>query len=587
MNATHLLLAAALVNGQAFKEYRQDFRGARPIASTLNLVGPNAAAVVKPEPEGLRVTLPTLGQQNKGWGISPKFRVSGDFEITATYEVLVLAPPAKGLAGVALSVAPDGQRGKFGKVGCFVGVKGLQQHLVEVWNREGPETYVTKSLPTEALTGTLRLERKGATLRFLAGEGHGGELREIHSSEFGTEDIGELYLIANNNANPTAVDVRFLSLAIRSAEIPDEAFEPAAAAEPGAGMSGNNWLLLVLLFTLILSALVGAWFFLRRPARDERTPAVKRSAAPIAAPTRRRPALGPLVLGLLALAGGGVGLLAIVLAEGAGATNEKKSEPGQEVHLPLKGTPAKEPSWALIGPDADQFVKFEPEGLRISLPLGHPGERPNTGLRTECSSKGDFEITASYEIIREPDEATAGKRATRIQLLAFLDSPTGNYAGFTRRVAAEGGTQFTTWTQFRTDTGKKLGKFNPYPAAAQTGRLRLVRSGSTLAYYAAEGPDGEFKFLQQYLFSPEDLKEIHLVGSTGGPEALLDFRVSDLRVRSGDLTDVALPATSAPTRWLLAALGISLVVVCGVGCIWLYRLRPNPVRTASEQKSTN
>src|SRR5262249_14328517 len=61
------------------------------------------------------------------------------------------------------------------------------------------------------------------------------------------------------------------------------------------------------------------------------------------------------------------------------------------------------------GLDPAACVHFEPAGLRIDLPDGHPGKRMGTGLYTNFAVKGDFEITMSYEVLKEPAPADAGE----------------------------------------------------------------------------------------------------------------------------------------------------------------------------------
>src|SRR5207302_1493929 len=68
------------------------------------------------------------------------------------------------------------------------------------------------------------------------------------------------------------------------------------------------------------------------------------------------------------------------------------------------------------------------------------------------------------------------------------------------------------------------------PAAAPAGRLRLVRGGSTLGFYTADGPDGDFTLLHANEFGTEDLKNVRILGSTGWPGASLDVLVTDVSI---------------------------------------------------------
>jgi LSD1 subclass zinc finger protein len=179
--------------------------------------------------------------------------------------------------------------------------------------------------------------------------------------------------------------------------------------------------------------------------------------------------------------------------------------------------------------------------------------------------QGDFEITMGYEILKEP---AASARQTRLT----LGIPSGegeNFASISRSLWPGSGDRWFTYLR----VGKAKPRGDTYPTAAAKGRLRLVRAGSYLLYYAAEG-DGEFTLLQIHSFGTEDVSDVHITGSTGGPEATLDARVSDLHIRAQGLTNVPVAAeiaaqTPEPPRrlwWLLAVLA-AVVVLAGGGVL--------------------
>src|SRR5438046_3106658 len=91
-----------------------------------------------------------------------------------------------------------------------------------------------------------------------------------------------------------------------------------------------------------------------------------------------------------------------------------------EYHEPLRGNPAAKFDFILSGPDAARLVQFQPEGLRITLPTGYPDQRPSTGVLRRTPVHGDFEITVSFEILREPETAQAGKQ-TKLGLAVLLN----------------------------------------------------------------------------------------------------------------------------------------------------------------------
>src|SRR5262245_2303176 len=74
----------------------------------------------------------------------------------------------------------------------------------------------------------------------------------------------------------------------------------------------------------------------------------------------------------------------------------------REHYVSLKGDLKKGPAFRLAGPQADQCVKLEPAGMRLTLPKGFAGIRPDTGLFTGIGVKGDFEISVHFEIQHFP-----------------------------------------------------------------------------------------------------------------------------------------------------------------------------------------
>ena len=227
-------------------------------------------------------------------------------------------------------------------------------------------------------------------------------------------------------------------------------------------------------------------------------------------------------------------------------------------------------------------MHFEPAGLRITLPADYAGERPDTGLATGLVVKGDFEITVSFEVLREPEAADVGKQQTRLSLVVLLDRPGNHIATLSRSIERTGEKKFLAWmTQWNETARQNQQRAASFPTTARKGRLRLVRTGSVLSYCASEGTDRPFTLLQKYPFGSENLKDVQVTGSTGGSLAALDVRVTDLRIRAE-----ALRATSEAAEddrllaryrfgWVgVELLGLMIVVSLAVGLgVRLYRPR--------------
>lgn len=231
---------------------------------------------------------------------------------------------------------------------------------------------------------------------------------------------------------------------------------------------------------------------------------------------------------------------------------------------PFKGKPEDMQRYALRGPDVTHHLNFEPDGLRINLPSGYPGQRPSTGLIFNSTLQGNFEVTARFELLKEPNPQDAGIHATRVTLGVILDTPERNEAAISRRMIAKGTTQFFTFLFMELNAnGKTQPKLHTAPTEAKTGRLRLVRTGSELACFASEGANEEFTLIKEHPFSPLDVKQVFVHTSTGGPKAELDVRISDLCIVADSLPDLAgsevpLPGTR---KWLAAAIITNLLLV--------------------------
>jgi hypothetical protein len=269
-------------------------------------------------------------------------------------------------------------------------------------------------------------------------------------------------------------------------------------------------------------------------------------------------------------------LLTMVLLPAGCQRAEPVAEDGKvaQLHLSLRGEPDNRDGLKTVGRDAGECVRFEPAGLRLTLPAERQG-RGNTGLVVSTPVKGDFEITVSFEILKESNPAAKGKQPTKLTLLAVLDSPRGEQSGVVRRTAQSQETDFAAWAiVWNPEREKKQHKFQAFPTTAKTGRLRLVRTGAQMTYYAAEGPDGAFALLRQYPSGVDDLKEVHVLGATGGPNAELDVRVTDLFIRSGAVgSPVADDQRTVAAKRLLAALACVLALAVTFLGTWLYRTR--------------
>ncbi len=256
----------------------------------------------------------------------------------------------------------------------------------------------------------------------------------------------------------------------------------------------------------------------------------------------------------------------------------------QEYVQPFNEKTEDSPDWVVIGPVGERDVRYEAAGLRITLPTGWKGDRPATGVRSRFRVKGDFEITLSFEILKEPDQADAGGNAgTRVNLGVIKDVPREDVTTVGRVMSPTNGRRFSGWAlMWDGVTEKKVPHSISRPTKAMTGRLRLVRSGADVHYAFSDGFDAGFTYFKKFPFGAEDLAQVRIVANTGGEKAALDVRVTDFRIRADSIPDMpgaavavpaaapgpgaAIPQAQAPPAtadrgWLMAALLIGGAVV--------------------------
>ncbi|MCI0684303.1 MAG: DUF1583 domain-containing protein [Gemmataceae bacterium] len=281
MNA--LLAGAVLTLGQAGApgqveikaeevEVHQDLRDQRPIHPSLRMTGPFVSKYTIREPEGLRVTLPAKREKYAPIALQTNFRIPGDFEITATYELFSAdAPdsPDKPAAVVGVNiyvVQGDGDR-RTARIGRFNTRRG---HVYEIQHTDRTRERPTKMqrFPTQEWAGQFRLVRKGAALHYLVKDaGTGDEFRELFVAEhFGDGDVTVVRCAVNTTEQPCAVDARLIDFRVRSVNLPAAVADPTPREE----RRGYWWLATAVAIAAVLAggaAIAG----LRRRRRMRRT----------------------------------------------------------------------------------------------------------------------------------------------------------------------------------------------------------------------------------------------------------------------------------------------------------------------------
>jgi serine/threonine protein kinase len=507
-------------------EIYQDFRDGKPLSPSFILVGPDADSTIQRDEAGLRITLPENRQQPAwaGVGVRSARPLAGDFEVTGTFEWLSGGRPTALDVGVALNVGGRlNDNNKFAKVGRFLDPKGQNVYNAEYWIKDphAPGNQAT-SITATGRIGQLRMQREGSTLSFQVLDAPGQDFREICRGEFGADDLEVVQFWVNNRGNPVGIDVRLLDFRIRTMP---RGTPPAPAAEPRDGKAGA-------------SAAIG-----NAPPAPE----------PVSASTR------PLLLAAgLVLAGGlaavllwvkgfsrrcwlpavalpavlGVGI-ALPLAWGG---RRADTEGTGKLYHDFRGSRPPLPPLYLDGPDARATTSAEEGGLRITLPEDRqqPPWAP-VGVVPSFRLAGNFEVTGTYELL--PGDRPIRGIGAGVVLWLFTgrvnNTKFAEIAHFLRPGPGDGNV-FVASYWVDVPTGPNRGH-QAQPATARTGRLRLIREGSTVRFLAADGASTDFRELTRADFGADDLLVRFAVNNNGSPTPV-DARLVDFKIRAAAVT---------------------------------------------------
>jgi serine/threonine protein kinase len=264
-----------------------------------------------------------------------------------------------------------------------------------------------------------------------------------------------------------------------------------------------------------------------------------------------------------------------------------------EFYHDFRGSRTPHPAFKWAGKDPDkggvEVVEQEERGLRIRLQTSRKRKDP-FGLGLEPAGvKGDFEITAGYEIPQEVHPGGGG--GVGFELYLMTTTATKEAISYTRTLRPDGSIRYG-YNRGTTVDGQRIFRGDTFLTTATAGRLRVTRSGKDITLAVSEGAEGPFQVLCPPLeLGTDDLKLVRICAYPGFHPALTDVRFVDLRVRAESLPDNLLTSPTAgggaglaategnrpdeSRGWLAAAglvgLGLTLALV-GLG-VWGYARR--------------
>jgi hypothetical protein len=254
----------------AFNEVYQDFRGEKGVLAPLRLVGPDAETLIKAEKEGVRITVPAKRKKTDRVGIQFNSRLRGNFEITASYEILQGEQPTEGHGvGVELFVATVAPVSK--ELGLF---RAARVNEGEVYMSslspivDGKRKYLVRTFEASARAGRLRITRIGDEAILWTAERDGTDFKELCREDLGPETVNVVRVSAFTGHAEHALDLRIKDLRIRSLTAGEATTLTALSNDRNAGRRG--WLAAAGIVAVTTAGVaVAVWLLARRGRRAQ------------------------------------------------------------------------------------------------------------------------------------------------------------------------------------------------------------------------------------------------------------------------------------------------------------------------------
>jgi hypothetical protein len=172
------------------------------------------------EPLGLRIELPGMPTGVEQTGVYSMFAVAGDFEVSATFELISVAPPQKGY-GVTCGIAVDTE-GPGGTVSLARGyqVGNVNGYIVSQGKpSDAGMQYESTDYGSRSQKGALVIRREKKELVCLVADQPSAEPFEVCRIPFTDATIRKVRIFADSGGSPTSMDARISAIKIQAEEI--------------------------------------------------------------------------------------------------------------------------------------------------------------------------------------------------------------------------------------------------------------------------------------------------------------------------------------------------------------------------------
>lgn len=228
MNTSILLQAEE----QYDREFYFSFEGEQFDNELMVPLGRGTVRLLEPCPKGLVISLP-IGSKLSAVGVSPRFQIRGDFEITASFEVPSWKKPETGYGmGPSLYLRIHDEKESAVMIGRLLRPK--DKHVFSTalsTTLDSKRNYDVKMYDTKADSGKLKLVREAGQLKFFISEGSSNQFRELREVKLGIDDVDLLRLGVQQSDIKTPVQVVWKDLTIKAEAFPNHPEDKVKGAQ--------------------------------------------------------------------------------------------------------------------------------------------------------------------------------------------------------------------------------------------------------------------------------------------------------------------------------------------------------------------
>lgn len=216
----HASLAPSLVDANEPAKYQTTFDESQFDNKFLVPTSPGNASQIRPEKDGVHL-LSAPPKLVNNLGVGPRFKLRGDFEVTATFTVLKSPQPADGFGtGAVIQLttnSPGPSSVVFGRLCRKDGGQVISTHAATGAGAERKP--VTRLFPDKGSSYRFRIARVGDKLTFFTAEPKSDKFRKLFSTDFDTADVNLLRLGMQQSHADSSVEVAWHDLQIQADEL--------------------------------------------------------------------------------------------------------------------------------------------------------------------------------------------------------------------------------------------------------------------------------------------------------------------------------------------------------------------------------